>query len=139
MILSDVLTCTVPPLRVESSILKNPIPPKSEKNNKHLAGCIAQERAFLPVVFTTLGGLGPPESVHYLDSLFSETYAAERAATGSTRRTNHLRTLFMQSLLASLTASTADMAAQLTHAAATDADADAAAAADAPTPAAPPG
>jgi hypothetical protein len=27
MILSDVLTCTVPPLRVESSLLKNPIPP----------------------------------------------------------------------------------------------------------------
>ena len=25
MILSDVLTCTVPPLRVESSLLKNPI------------------------------------------------------------------------------------------------------------------
>ena len=111
----------------------------AEKNNKHLAGCIAQERAFLPVVFTTLGGLGPPESVHYLDSFFSETYAAERAATGSTRRTNHLRTLFMQSLLTSLTASTADMAAQLTHDAATDADTDAAAAADAPAPAAPPG
>ena len=29
MILSDVLTCTVPPLRVESSLLKNPIPPKT--------------------------------------------------------------------------------------------------------------
>jgi hypothetical protein len=29
MILSDVLTCTVPPLRVESSLLKNPIPPKN--------------------------------------------------------------------------------------------------------------
>jgi len=27
MILSVVLTCTVPPLRVESSLLKNPIPP----------------------------------------------------------------------------------------------------------------
>jgi hypothetical protein len=30
MILSDVLTCTVPPLRVESSLLKNPIPPKQK-------------------------------------------------------------------------------------------------------------
>jgi hypothetical protein len=27
MILSDVLNCTVPPLRVESSLLNNPIPP----------------------------------------------------------------------------------------------------------------
>jgi hypothetical protein len=44
-----------------------------------------------------------------------------------------------ESLLASLTAATADMAAQLTHDAATDADADAAAAAAAPAHAAPPG
>ena len=28
---SDLLTCTVPPLRVESSLLKNPIPQKSQK------------------------------------------------------------------------------------------------------------
>ena len=82
-----------------------------EKNIKHLGGCIHQERTFLPVVFSTLGGLGPPESVHYLDSFFSEAYAAERAATGSTRRTNHLRTLFYQSLLTTLTAASADMAA----------------------------
>ena len=82
-----------------------------EKNNKHLAGCVAQERTFLAVVFSSLGGLGLLESVHYLDSFFfSEAYAAERAATGSTRRTNHLRTLFMQSLLATRTAATADMA-----------------------------
>ena len=33
MILSDVLTCTVPPLRVESSLLKNPIPPNLLNNN----------------------------------------------------------------------------------------------------------
>jgi hypothetical protein len=69
----------------------------------------------------------------------SGRYPNVKDATGSTRRTNHLRTLFMQSLLTSLTASTADMAAQLTHDAATDADTDAAAAADAPAPAAPPG
>jgi len=31
MILSDVLTCTVPPLRVESSLLKNPIPPNLQQ------------------------------------------------------------------------------------------------------------
>ena len=79
---------------------------------------MAQERTFLPVVFTSLGGLGPPESVHYLDSFFSEAYAAERAATGSTRRTSHQRTLFMQSLLATLASSSADLASTLTHAAA---------------------
>ena len=36
MILSDVLTCTVPPLRVESSLLKNPIPPKVEDGTSSL-------------------------------------------------------------------------------------------------------
>ena len=107
-----------------------------EKNIKHLDGCIAQERTFLPVVLSTLGGIGPPESVHYLDSFFSEAYAAERAATGSTRRTNHLRTLFYQSLLTTLTAASADMAAALTHGAAAAA-ATVAAAAVADDPAAP--
>ena len=33
----------------------------AKTNNKHLAGSIAQERAFLPIVFSTLGGIGPPE------------------------------------------------------------------------------
>jgi len=113
----------------------------TEKYNKHLAGSIAQERTFLPVVFTTLGGLGPPESVHYLDSIFSETYAAELAATGTTRRTSHLRSLFLQSLLASLTASTADLASSLTRdasLAAADADDAGAAAGAAPAPPVPP-
>ena len=90
---------------------------------------MAQERTFLPVVFTSLGGLGPPESVHYLDSFFSEAYAAERAATGSTRCTSHQRTLFLQSLLATIASSSADLASTLTHGAA---------AAPAPTPVADP-
>ena len=90
----------------------------AEKNNKHLAGSIAQERAFLPIVFSTLGGIGPPEALHYLDAFFAESYAAERAATGTTRHTAHLRTSFLQSLLATLTSATADMASRLTHAAA---------------------
>ena len=88
-----------------------------EKNNKHLAGSIAQGRTFLPIVFTTLGGIGPPEAVHYLDALFSDSYASELAATGSTRNTAHARRLFYQSLLATLTKATADMASALTIAA----------------------
>ena len=88
-----------------------------EKNNKHLAGSIAQGRTFLPIVFTTLGGIGPPEAVHYLDTLFSDSYASELAASGSTRHTAHARRLFYQSLLATLTKATADMASALTNAA----------------------
>jgi hypothetical protein len=37
MILSDVLTCTVPPLRVESSLLKNPIPPEKKEEDTRLS------------------------------------------------------------------------------------------------------
>ena len=76
-----------------------------------------QGRTFLPIVFTTLGGIGPPEAVHYLDALFSDSYASELAATGSTRNTAHARRLFYQSLLATLTKATANMASALTIAA----------------------
>ena len=58
---------------------------------------------FLPIIFTTLGGIGPPEAVHYLDALFSDSYASELAASGSTRNTAHARRLFYLSLLATLT------------------------------------
>ena len=89
-----------------------------EKNAKHLPGCVAQERVFLPIVFSSLGGLGPPEATHYIDSLFVDAYANELLRTGTTRYTAHLRTLLLQSLLASLASSAADMASALTAAAA---------------------
>ena len=101
--------------------------------------CIAQGRTFLPVVFTTLGGIGPPEANHYLDTLFSDSYASELAASGSTRNTAHARRLFFQSLLATLTKATADMAIALTIAAfdasAADTSAATSAAASPPNPA----
>ena len=92
--------------------------------------------AFLPIVFTTLGGIGPPEAVHYLDTLFSDSYASELAASGSTRNTAHARRLFYQSLLATLTKATADMTSALTIAAfdASTADAPSAAGAAASPP-----
>jgi len=89
-----------------------------EKNKKHLQGCNEQDRAFLPIIFSSLGGIGPPEAVSYLDSIFSELYAEERLRTGTVRRASHLHTLFYQSLVAALTSASADMAAQLTAAAA---------------------
>ena len=96
---------------------------------------MAQGRTFLPIVFTTLGGIGPPEAVHYLDALFSDSYASELAATGSTRNTAHARRLFYQSLLATLTKATANMASALTLAASEASAADAPSATD---PASPP-
>ena len=98
----------------------------AEKNDKHLRGCNDQGRAFLPLVFSSLGGLGPPEALHYLDSIFSELYADERLRTGTVRHTSHLRTLFLQQLLASLTSASADMAQALPADAVADAAANAA-------------
>ena len=93
-----------------------------EKNAKHLPGCVALERVFLPIVFSSLGGLSPPEAVHKRSttsrSLFVDAYAAELLGTSTIRHTAHLRTLLLQSLLASLASSAADMASALTSAAA---------------------
>ena len=91
-----------------------------EKNIKHLAGCNDQGRAFLPIIFSSLGGIGPPETVSWLDSIFSESYAEERLRTGTVRNTSHRHTLFYQSLMATLVSSSADMASQLTAAGAVD-------------------
>ena len=74
------------------------------------------------------------EAVHYLDALFSDSYASELAATGSTRRTAHARRLFYQSLLATLTKATADMALALTTAAFDASTADASPAAHSASP-----
>ena len=87
-----------------------------EKNNKHLSGCNDQGRAFLPIIFSSLGGIGPPDAVSWLDSIFSELYAEERLRSGTVRHTSHLHTLFYQSLMATLVSASADMASQLTAA-----------------------
>jgi len=50
----------------------------AEKNKKHLAGCVGLGRAFLPIVFTTLLGIGPQDAHEYISSLFSDLYVAER-------------------------------------------------------------
>ena len=81
----------------------------AEKESKHLPGCVAQGRAFLPIVFSTLGGIGPPSAIEWLDSLFTSSFAAERAAGGTGVATARRRTLFYQRLQSSLTRATADM------------------------------
>ena len=83
-------------------------------------GRLHQGRAFLPIIFSSLGGIGPPETVSWLDSIFSESYAEERLRTGTVRNTSHRHTLFYQSLMATLVSSSADMASQLTAAGAVD-------------------
>ena len=74
----------------------------AEKNGKHLAGCVQLGRAFLPIVFTTLLGIGPRDAREYLSSLFSDLYVADRLAGGSGHDANHRRVLFLMSLQAAV-------------------------------------
>ena len=74
-----------------------------EKNKKHLNGCIDLGRHFIPLVFSSLaGGLGPPESVEYLDRLYAHAYATELRLGGNGSDTHHQRTIFYQTLQAIL-------------------------------------
>ena len=83
------------------------------KIKKHLPGCIDLGRTFLPIVFTTLLGVGPRDARAYLDSLFSPRYVEELSSGGSGHETHHRRLLFIQSLQASLIRATTKMATSL--------------------------
>ena len=81
---------------------------------KHLPGCVELGRAFLSVVYSTLGGVGPPDSRAWLDSLYGTSYAAELIAGGTGQQTARRRLLLYQTLHASLVRSTTDMVVALT-------------------------
>ena len=89
----------------------------AEKNDSHMRGCREVGRMFLPIVFSTLGGIGPPAAVKWLDSLFSASFARERTAGGTGHETNRRRAMFYQLLQCTITAQTADMTVSLPHAA----------------------
>ena len=93
-----------------------------EKNEKHLAGCVDLERAFLPIVFTTHLGIGPSSAREWLDSLFTRSYLDEIAAGGSGCTTAHRRLIFYQSLQTVLVRVTTDMIQHLTSRAPPPAD-----------------
>ena len=80
-----------------------------EKTAKHLPGCIDLRVAFIPVVFTTFLGVGPTDGRTYLFSIFSPNYTSERASGGTGQETAHHRRTFLQTLLASIHRSTAQM------------------------------
>ena len=86
-----------------------------EKNDKHLAGELDQGRAFLALVLSTLGGIGPPDVLDYLDSIFQEALARELASTGNAANTTSRRILFFQSLHACIARASARMAFRLTR------------------------
>ena len=84
-----------------------------EKDSKHRAGCIDQGRAFLPLVFTTLGGIGPPRALEFLDSLFRVAWISERDSGGSGQETSRRRLAFYNQILACITRGTTKMVAEI--------------------------
>ena len=79
-----------------------------EKIEKHLPGCVELGRSFLAIVFSSLGGIGPPAAVDYLDSIFAPSLVTERLAGGSGQNTAHRRLLFSQSLQAVIARASVD-------------------------------
>ena len=61
-----------------------------EKRRKHLAGSTAQDRAYFTLCLTTAGGIGPPETVAYLDHIFNRSASREVPAGHSRRDAFHL-------------------------------------------------
>ena len=86
----------------------------AEKDAKHLPGCVDLGRAFLAIVWTTYGGIGPPAACDWLDSIFAASYTAEYLSGGTGQDTSHRRLVFYQSLHAALVRGCADMVEHLT-------------------------
>ena len=72
------------------------------KNGKHLDGCNFQQCRFLPITFSTLGDIGPPESITFLDSLFHLAQAREHKEGYDGTYTARRRIVFYQSLQAAM-------------------------------------
>ena len=71
------------------------------KDGKHKKGSVAREREFIPLVITLHGGIGPPESLAWLERIFSEAGAAERASgRGTGSATAQRKQLFFAALQA---------------------------------------
>ena len=70
----------------------------TEKINKHLPGCVAAQQLFVPLVFTTLGGIGPSASRSLIDQLFQLSYTRELQVGGTGTATAYRRTSFLHRL-----------------------------------------
>lgn len=82
------------------------------KDAHHRAGCIDQGKSFLPIVFSTLGGVSP-RAREFLDYLFRRAHAIEMEAGGTGLCTIRRRQLFYDSLAATVTRGCATAAIRL--------------------------
>ena len=83
-------------------------------NSFTLNCCVDLGRAFLAIVWTTYGGIGPPAACDWLDAIFAASYTAEYLSGGTGQDTSHRRLVFYQSLHAALVRGCADMVEHLT-------------------------
>ena len=83
------------------------------KSKKHASSDAPEERIFLPVVLTTLGGIGPPEAFDYLDGLFTSARADELSRGGTGYETTRRRNLFLTQLHTILVRGTTKMIQRL--------------------------
>ena len=82
------------------------------KDLHHRAGCINQGKSFLPVVFSTLGGVSP-RAREFLDYLFRRAHATEVDSGGTGVQTIARRQLFYDQLAAVIARSGAAMSRRL--------------------------
>ena len=81
----------------------------TEKEGKHLPGCIDAGRAYLSLVGTTLLSFGPAAAREWLDSLFRPSYARELASGGTGYLTTRRRLDFLHRLQSTLVRTTSTM------------------------------
>ena len=72
------------------------------KSSKHAPGVLARGYLFYPLVITTLGALGPPATLDWIDSLFAHSAIKEKADGGNGSRSARRRILFYQTISACL-------------------------------------
>ena len=69
-----------------------------EKTGKHGPGCFDLRRAFLPIVFSTLGGVGAQEGLDFINGLFTASFVREKIGGGSGQETSMRKSRLLQSL-----------------------------------------
>ena len=86
---------------------------EEEKDKKHLLGCLATDRIFIPAVFTTFGGMGGDRFNRWFNSLFEHAIAAEKLEGGTGWAATRRKQLAIQRFCAVIARATASMVENL--------------------------
>ena len=78
----------------------------AEKTSKHAAGSSERNRTFLPWVFTTFGGIGPPSVLHLIDTIYSSSSTLSRLSLADHHAVTRRKASFFACLQVALTRQT---------------------------------